>query len=119
VVNSAAGDVWLDWERDIAREMKKDCISWGKMLKGILDGPVSGLALEGWFRDAAQHIARDKVMNQGRATTFGWTFTPEHRQVLGYLFWEMFGAEASHNRMNRAMSSASAERRKARAQNAG
>ncbi len=32
----------------------------------------------------------------------GWTFTAEQRQVLAYLFWETFGAEASRNRKGRA-----------------
>lgn len=43
-------------------------------------------------------------MHYGTATMLGWTFTAEQRQVLGYMFWEIFGAEASHNRQGRAQS---------------
>jgi hypothetical protein len=91
----------LDWELKVLQQKKKDCISWGQMLQGIL-GAVDALDLEHWFCMIAQHIARDDRMHYGTATMLGWTFTAEQRQVLGYMFWEIFGAHASHNRQNRA-----------------
>ena len=109
---SEPGDFVLNWELRVARQKKKDCVVWGQMLRGILDGPVDALGLEGWFRMLARKIARDDVMHRGTATMLGWTFTPEQRQVLAYMFWEVFGAEASHNRWGRAMSKASRESRK-------
>ena len=51
---------------------------------------------------AVSRAPRDKQMHYGTANMLGGTFTPEQRQVLAYLFWEIFGAEASHNRRNRA-----------------
>jgi hypothetical protein len=107
----------LQLDLQIAREEKKACMAWGQMLKEILDG-VDGLGLEKWFREAAERIARDKRMHVGKATMLGWTFSREQRQILAYLFWEIFGAQASHNRKNRATSSALVERRKTRVREA-
>jgi hypothetical protein len=92
----------LDWEQRVARQKKRDCIVWGQMLHGLLNGSVEPLELERWFCMVAKHIARDDRMHRGTATVLGWTFTPEQRQVLAYLLWEIFGAEASHNRRGRA-----------------
>ncbi len=47
-------------------------------------------------------IARDSRMHYGTATMLGWTCTPAQRQMLAYFFWEIFGAQASHNRQSRA-----------------
>jgi hypothetical protein len=49
----------------LAREKKKNCMGWGRQLPGILNGPVSGLDVERWFRMLARHIARDKKMYDG------------------------------------------------------
>jgi hypothetical protein len=90
----------LDWDLKVARAEKKDCIAWGEMLKTLLVR-VDALDLEHWFCMLAKRIARDKRMHYNTATMLGWTFTAEQRQVLAYLFWETFGAEASHNRKER------------------
>jgi hypothetical protein len=87
----------------LAREKKKNCMGWGRQLPGILNGPVSGLDVERWFRMVARHIARDKKMYDGIATTLGWAFSAEQRQMLAYLFWEIFGEQASHHRGNYAL----------------
>jgi hypothetical protein len=92
----------LDFNLRVAREKKKDCINWGKSVKNILDGQVSPLELEHRFRRLAECIARDKRMHYGIATMLGWTFTAEQRQVLAYLFWQIFAEHASRNRQNRA-----------------
>lgn len=63
------------------------------------------------FACLRKRIARDDVMHRGTATMLGWTFTPEQRQVLAYKFWNVFGAEASHNRWNRAISEVSRKSR--------
>jgi hypothetical protein len=102
----------LDWELRIARQQQKDCMAWGQMLHGILDGPVECLELEHWFRRVAESIARDKRMHYGMANTLCWIFSAEQRQVLAYLLWEVFGAEASHNRKGRALSRVAGERRR-------
>src|SRR6266849_2268952 len=99
----------LDWNLRVARREKEDCIAWGNIGRGILDRPVSGLDLEHWFCDLAKRLARDRKMHYGTANILGWTFTPEQRQVLAYLFWEIFGAEASHNRKGRATGRVSIE----------
>jgi len=93
----------LDWQLRVARQKKKDCVIWGQMLHGILNGSVDSLGLEHWLCRVAKRIARDNQMHRGTATVLGWTFTPEQRQMLAYLFWEIFGAEASHKRESRAM----------------
>jgi hypothetical protein len=49
----------------------------------------------------AKRIAKDKRMHYNSATMLGWTFTAEQRQVLAYLFWEIFSDEASHYRKGR------------------
>jgi len=103
----------LDWDLKVAKQMKRDCIAWGNILKGILSGPIDSLDLEHWFRKMARSIARDDRMHVGLATTLGWVFTAAQRQFLAYLFWEVFGAEASHNRRYRAMGQAQRERLKA------
>jgi hypothetical protein len=83
--------------------MKKDCIVSGQILKGILDEPVRALQLEHDLRRVADKIANDDRMHFGMATILGRTFAPAQRQVLAYLLWEIFAAEASHNRQNRAL----------------
>ncbi|SRR6266481_1902188 len=90
----------LDWELRVARAEKEDCIAWGGMVRRIF-GQVAPLDLEHWFCMLAKRIARDRNMHYGTATMLGWTFTPAQRQVLAYMFWEIFGAEASHNRKAR------------------
>jgi hypothetical protein len=47
LVASGPGDFVLNWELRVARQKKKDCIVWGQMLRGILDGPVDALSVEG------------------------------------------------------------------------
>ena len=94
-------DMILDYELRVARAEKGDCIAWGKMLHSLLGG-VEPLGLEHWFCMAAKRIARDRSMHHGTATMLGWTFTQEQRQVLAYMFWEIFGADASLNRRARA-----------------
>jgi len=108
---SEPSDFVLNWELRVARQKKKDCSAWGQMLHSILDGPVEALCLEHWFR-VAEKIARDDAMHRGLATMLGWTFTAEQRQVLAYLFWRIFSANASHNRRSRAVSQVSSERRR-------
>jgi hypothetical protein len=87
----------LNWELRVAKQMKNDCVAWGNILKLILVGPVDSLRLEHWFRRVAETIARDKRMHFGMANTLAGVFAPAQRQVLACLFWEVFGAEASHN----------------------
>ncbi len=105
-------DFMTEWELKVARAKKADCIYWGNDLKHILSGPVNGLRTEYRFAELAKKIANEKIMFHGMANTFDWTFTPEQRQVLAYLFWKIFRSEASHNRLNRALASVGRERRK-------
>jgi hypothetical protein len=100
--HSEPDNVYVKHELKVARQMKKDCIIWGEMLKGIVEVPGDSLQLEGWLRRVAEKIANDKRMHYGMANTLGSTFAPAQRQVLAYLLWEVFAAEASHNRQNRA-----------------
>ena len=93
------------WFLRLTQEKKNNCVSWGRMLPGILDGPVSGLNLEHWFRMVAKRIARDEKMYDGIATTLGWAFSAEQRQMLAYMFWRIFGEEASHHRQSHALRS--------------
>lgn len=94
--------LWLERELTIAREKKDDCIYWGQHLRDILFGRVDAFTLERWFRLIASRIAKNGRIHSNIATPLAWTFTGEQRQILAYLFWEIFGAEASHNRRNRA-----------------
>jgi hypothetical protein len=91
----------LKLELETAREQKKDCIEWGKKLDYILSGFVDSQDLAGWFRLVAKRIARDEGMHFSAAELLV-EFTTEQRQVLAYMFWEIFGAEASRKRRNRA-----------------
>lgn len=106
---SGSEDFTLNWELRVAREMKNDCIAWGRMLEHILNAPSEPLSLEHWFRRVAENVARDKTMHYGMASTLASVFAPAQRQVLAYLFWEVFSAAASHNRQNRAMGRAHRE----------
>ena len=112
LVASDPTDFFLNYEAKIARQKKRDCTAWGQRRRNILDGPVSPLTLEHWFRDSAKQIARDERMFFGSANFLGSVFAPEQRQVLAYRFWEMLSAQASHNRHNRAMGAASREERR-------
>jgi hypothetical protein len=96
------GSFMLDWELRVARAEKEGCIVWGGMPNGIL-GEVTPLDLEHWFCMLAKRIARDRRMHSNSATMLGWTFTPEQRQVLAYMFWQVFGEEASHHGKGRAL----------------
>jgi hypothetical protein len=100
--HSEPDNVYVKHELKVARQMKKDCIASGQILKHILDGPVDSLGLEHDFRRIAEKIAIDRRMHYGMANTLGLIFAPAQRQVLAYLLWEIFAAEASHNRQNRA-----------------
>jgi hypothetical protein len=95
--------VWLNRELAIAGARKKSCIAWGRMLDDILAGHVEPLTLESnWFRPVQKRIANDDKSNHGREVALGSIFTPDQRQVLAYMFWEILGEEASHNRRKRA-----------------
>src|SRR6267154_280703 len=59
--------LWLNRELAIGRAMKDDCIAWGRILAGILDGPAEPLALEHWFCSVAERIARDRRMHHNIA----------------------------------------------------
>lgn len=96
-------DYVTDWRLRVAREMKQDCQFWGMLVKHILEGPVSGLKLESEFHLLWKRITPREKMHSGSANMFDWTFTTEQKQVLAYLLWELFSAEASLNRRNRAM----------------
>jgi hypothetical protein len=100
----------LRWDLDIAKQKKNDCILWGELLRRILVGPVDSHDLEVWFCQVAKRIARDGNMHDGTASRLGQTFTVNQRRVLGYMFWEIFGAEASHTRQSRAQRRAHLER---------
>jgi hypothetical protein len=91
-------DFNLEQELKIALAEKDSCVGWGETLGSIL-GQVTDL--EHWFCMVATRIARDRKMHYGTATMLGWTFTAEQRQVLAYMFWEIFSADASHNRRSR------------------
>jgi hypothetical protein len=91
------------WYLNLAREKKKSCVVWGQMVPGILDAPVSGLSLEHWFRLIARRIARNNKMYDGWANMLNQTFAAEQRQVLAYMFWEIFGEDASHHRQAHAL----------------
>jgi hypothetical protein len=100
---------FLNWELRVANQMKRDCMAWGKMLSYILAGPVDALNLEHWLRDVAERVAKDKRIHFGTANMLAGAFGPAQRQVLAYLLWQVFAAEASHNRKNRAMGRAQRE----------
>ena len=70
---------------------------------------VDSQHLAGWFRLVAKRIAKDEGMHFSAAELLE-EFTTEQRQVLAYMFWEIFGAEASHKRRNRAEGRAERER---------
>jgi hypothetical protein len=89
----------LDWELKVARAERKDCIAWGGMLRGIL-GQVDPIGLERWFSMLSERIAAHD-MHANSATMLGWTFAPEQRQALAYMFWQIFSEEASRHRKAR------------------
>ena len=92
-------DFLLDWELRVARAERKDCKAWGGLLRGIL-GHVDPINLERWFSMLSERIA-GRDMHSNSATMLGWTFSPGERQVLAYMFWQMFGENASRNRRSR------------------
>jgi hypothetical protein len=95
-------NVYLDWELRVTKQMKKDCIAWGNMLKPILGGAVTPLKLEHDFRHLARNIAGDDKMFVGWANILADQFDSEQCHFLAYLFWQIYGEQASHNRRNRA-----------------
>jgi hypothetical protein len=95
-------NVVLDRELRVAKQVKKDCIMSGRIGKDILAGPVDPLGLEHWFRRIAERIAKDEGIHYGMANTLAGIFSPTQRQVVAYLFWEVFAAEESRQRKNRA-----------------
>ncbi len=95
----------LDSALATLEEEKQSCISDGKSLKYLLEG-VDSMGLESWFRWAAKRIVRKSRLHSRIATPLGWTFTPSQRQVIAYLFWEIFHADARRNRWNRAVGKA-------------
>lgn len=96
-------DYMTDWFLRVARQMKQDCQLWGQLVRHILEGPISGLKLESELQLLWKRIAPRQKMHFGSANMFDWAFTPEQKQVLAYLLWELFSADASLNRRNRAM----------------
>jgi hypothetical protein len=93
------------WYLELAQEKKQSCVGWGQMLRGILNARVSGLDLERWFSMMARSVAGDDRIHRSAATMLGWTFTAEQRQVLAYMFWEVFSAQASRHRQSKAIGS--------------
>jgi len=96
----------LDRELAIAEHMKRLCIADGNTLRGILDGEVSALDLEHWFTDLARRIAQQPRkrprLHYNIATPLGWGFSLPQRQLLAYLFWEIFHVNWQFNRRKRA-----------------
>jgi hypothetical protein len=84
--------------------MKRLCISDGDILRRILASEVSSLELEEWFNRAAEVIANKPRLHYNTATQLGWAFTPAQRQLLAYLFWEIFRVEWQRQRGERAHS---------------
>jgi len=96
---------FLDFELAIIEEEKRSCISDGKRLKYLFEG-VDSLDLESWLSWAANRIVSKSRLHSGIATRLGWTFTRSQQQVIAYLFWEIFHADARRNRWNRAVGEA-------------
>lgn len=92
------------WSLKLAQEKKKQCLAWGAMVRGIFGGPVTPLDLGCWFCLIEKRITKDEKKLRGEATTLGWIFTPEQRQVLAYLFWKILGEHASRHRQAFALS---------------
>lgn len=90
-------------ELRISIKQKEDCISWGESLKRTLDAPVDSSALAGWFACAAKQIARDEGTHRGSENIWECAFTADQRQVLAYMFWEIFSVHARHHRKSRAL----------------
>jgi hypothetical protein len=88
----------------LARRRKQRCIWWGTRLKDILAGPVDALKTEEWFREVARRIGPNDKAMYGMANQLGWTFAPEQRQLLAYLFWLILGEDDSRHRTARALS---------------
>jgi hypothetical protein len=105
-----ARDTLSELRLRIAREKKKECISWGDKLRSILHDPVDGGNLEGWLRLAAEQIANDKSMYFAISGFLNGIFTTEQQRVLSYLFWEMFSAHASRNRERQALANISRQK---------
>ena len=100
-ISKSKPNMALDWELQVAKAERDECKAWGGMLKSILAG-VDSVDLEHWFSKLSGHIAGDVDMHSASAITIGWIFDPAQRQVLAYMFWEMFAQHASRNRRNKA-----------------
>ena len=96
----------LDRELAIAEKMKQLCIADGNALRGTLEGEVSPLDLEHWFTALARNVAREprkrRRLHNGTASQLGWSFSPSQRQLLAYLFCQIFHAQWQFNRRRRA-----------------
>jgi hypothetical protein len=99
-------------ELAIAEEKRKLCKTWGQMLDAILAAPVEPLALErSWFLPVQVKLTKDDQANYRREDVLKAAFTPDQRQVLAYLLWEILSAEARLYRRNKAEGDVDRERR--------
>lgn len=89
----------LDRELAIVKNMQRLCEADGHRVHGLLNGEVRPLQLEGWFNDIAARIAK-KPRLYSTAEQLGWSFTPPQRQLLAYLFWQIFHVHWQLNRKN-------------------
>lgn len=89
---------FLDVELAAAKNVKNLCILEGNKVRDILS-EVTGLELEHWFSAVAARIAKKPRLHYKKATMLGWTFTPAERQVLAYLFWQVFHVQRQYARM--------------------
>jgi hypothetical protein len=67
-------DAYLDWDLRVTRQMKKDCIAWGEMLKPILGGAVSPLRLEHDFRGLTKCLSGGRTFLQTSSIATNVTF---------------------------------------------
>jgi hypothetical protein len=92
----------LERELEIAEAMRRDCVADGQSLRNIFMGEVDGLKLEREFKRLALGIASSEGLHHGIAASLDRAFSPAQRQVLGFLFWQIFHAQATRNRKSRA-----------------
>jgi hypothetical protein len=69
---------------------------------GTVPCEVSPLDLESLFNQVAGRIARRLDLHHNTAIMLGWTFTSSQRQVLAYMFWQIFHVRSQYNRRARA-----------------
>lgn len=76
---------------------KQNCLTYGVLLKSLLDGTASGLNVEHLLTDLSQRMTSENLFH-GYSTSIDWCFNATQRTIIAHLIWKILSRQAQRNR---------------------